>query len=68
MPIREGRTSSESLTVGEAAAQLGVTRATLRNWDRLGKLKPHRHPINGYRIYAAAEIEALKNAIRGQKS
>lgn len=57
----------KSLTVGEAAAQLGVTPATLRNWDRSGKLKPHRHPINGYRIYANAEIEALKNAIRGQK-
>ncbi|MGH7055807.1 MAG: MerR family DNA-binding transcriptional regulator [Stellaceae bacterium] len=57
----------ESLTVSEAAAQLGVTPATLRNWDRSGKLKPHRHPMNGYRIYAKSQIEALKNAIRGQK-
>ncbi len=56
------------LTVGQAAAALNVTPATLRNWDRSGKLKPHRHPINGYRLYRAADIEALKNAIRGDKS
>jgi DNA-binding transcriptional MerR regulator len=55
------------LTVGEAAAELGVTRATLRNWDKAGKLTPRRHPINGYRMYATTEIEALKNAITGEK-
>lgn len=46
-------------TVGEAAEFLGVTPATLRNWDRAGKLKPRRHPQNGYRIYLHEELEAL---------
>ncbi len=55
------------LTVSQAAAELNVTPATLRNWDRAGKLKPHRHPINGYRLYRATDIEALKNAIRGNE-
>jgi DNA-binding transcriptional MerR regulator len=55
------------LTVGEAAAELNVTPATLRNWDRSGKLKPRRHPINGYRLYRARDIETLKNAISGNK-
>jgi len=40
-----------SLTVGEAAAFLGVSPSTLRNWDRAGRLKAGRHPINGYRLY-----------------
>ena len=31
---------SEYLTVGEAAAWLGVPRSTLRNWDKVGKVKP----------------------------
>lgn len=63
------RTSSSErfLTVGEAAAELGVTPTTLRNWDKAGKLIPHRHPINGYRLYAEAEIEVLKDAIGGKK-
>jgi len=54
----------EFLTVGEAAARLAVTTTTLRNWDKAGKLKPHRHPINHYRLYKADDIEALKHAIR----
>ncbi len=56
------------LTVGEAAARLAVTPATLRNWDKAGKLKAHRHPINHYRLYKANDIEALKNAIRGSEN
>jgi PAS domain S-box-containing protein len=46
-------------TVGEAAAFLGVSAATLRNWDRSGKLKPRRHPQNGYRIYLHADLAAV---------
>ena len=41
----------EYLTIQEAAKLLGVTSATLRNWDKSGKLVPKRHPINGYRLY-----------------
>jgi excisionase family DNA binding protein len=46
-------------TVGEAAATLGVSRSTLRNWDKAGKLKPYRHPVNGYRLYNRHELEVL---------
>lgn len=47
------------LTVGEAAITLGVSRSTLRNWDKAGKLKPYRHPVNGYRLYSRRELDAL---------
>lgn len=66
MPERR-RKVSRQLTVSEAAEALQVTPATLRNWDRTGKLIPHRHPINGYRLYDATQIEALTNAIFGEK-
>jgi excisionase family DNA binding protein len=56
------------LTIGEAAAYLGVTATTLRNWDKTGKLTPHRHPINGYRLYAETDIKDLKNVIYSKKS
>jgi MerR family transcriptional regulator, copper efflux regulator len=47
------------VTVGEAAGFLGVSTTTLRNWDRSGKLKAYRHPINGYRLYRREDLEAL---------
>lgn len=50
---------ADCLMVGEAAEFLGVSTATLRNWDRSGKLKPRRHPHNGYRIYLHEDLEAL---------
>jgi hypothetical protein len=50
---------AEYRTVGEAAAYLGVSTATLRNWDRAGKLTPRRHPQNGYRIYLHEDLEAI---------
>jgi len=63
-----GQGAERLLTVSQAAFELGITSATLRNWDRAGKLKAHRHPINGYRLYSSAEILALKKAIHGGKT
>jgi excisionase family DNA binding protein len=61
-------TLSDYLTVGEAAERLGVSRATLRNWDKAGKLKPHRHPMNSYRLYRRSEIEKLLGQITEEES
>jgi excisionase family DNA binding protein len=51
------------LAVGEAAKFLGVSAATLRNWDRAGKVKAVRHPVNRYRLYRREELEDLLKAI-----
>lgn len=53
----------EYLMVKEVSKVLGVTPVTLRRWDNTGKLKAKRHPMNNYRIYDPAEVEALKKAI-----
>ena len=58
--------ASDLLTIGAAAALLGVSVSTLRNWDRGKKLKAHRHPINGYRLYSRPELEALARQIKGE--
>src|ERR1051325_8776836 len=50
---------AEYLTVSEAAEFLGVSPWTLRNWDKAGRLRPQRHPKNGYRIYRQQELEAV---------
>lgn len=52
-------TFRDFLTVSEAAQILGVCTATLRQWDRTGKLKSVRHPINGYRLYRRVDLDAL---------
>lgn len=67
MVEKKAKPPERFLTVGEAAEELGVTPTTLRNWDKAGKLTPRRHPINRYRLYAATDIEALKNVISGKK-
>lgn len=55
------------LTVGEAATTLGVSRSTLRNWDKAGKLKAYRHPLNGYRLYNRMELESLLQGVQPQQ-
>jgi DNA (cytosine-5)-methyltransferase 1 len=44
-------------TIKQTAKILGVTPLTLRNWDKRGKLKPYRHPVNNYRIYKHQQLE-----------
>jgi len=44
-------------TIKQAAKIIGVTPLTLRNWDKEGKLKPYRHPVNNYRIYKPNQLE-----------
>jgi hypothetical protein len=51
--------SSRYVTIKPARAVLGVAPDTLRNWDRADKLKPLRHPLNGYRLYRRDDLEAL---------
>jgi len=49
----------EYLKVLEAAKYLKVTAQTLRNWDKLGKLKPKRHPMNNYRLYKKSDLDRV---------
>lgn len=52
--------NEEMVTIKKAAKMLGVSKLTLRNWDRSGKLLAYRHPISNYRVY---KIEDLKNLL-----
>ncbi|KAA2259526.1 MerR family DNA-binding transcriptional regulator [Solihabitans fulvus] len=45
----------ESRTIGELAHQLGVTPATLRNWEDAGILTPARDSVTGYRLFRASD-------------
>ena len=51
------------ITIKDAASVLGVSKLTLRNWDKSGKLKAFRHPFNNYRIYKVEDIDKVLNMI-----
>ena len=51
---------SDYVTLAEAASFLGVSKATLRNWDRAGKLKALRHPVNDYRLYSIVDLRQFR--------
>ena len=48
------------VTLSEAASYLGVSKATLRNWDKSGKLRAVRHPVNRYRVYALSHLQDIQ--------
>ena len=50
---------NEYLTIGEAAELLGVSRDTLRRWDRAKKLIARRHPVTRCRLYLKKDLDVL---------
>ena len=52
------------ISIKDAAKKLGVTKLTLRNWDKQGKLVALRHPMNNYRVYERDDIEKIINQIK----
>lgn len=47
-------------TINKFAKLVGVTPQTLRNWDKIGKLKPVHTSGNGYRYYSEEQLQQLK--------
>lgn len=47
------------LKIKDAATIVGVSPSTLRNWEKQGKLRAHRNPVNSYRLYKRNDLEAL---------
>ncbi len=56
------------ITIKEAAAIVGVTPLTLRNWDRRGILTSYRNPVNNYRVYRMDHIELFLRKIENSKN
>ncbi|OHA97308.1 MAG: hypothetical protein A3E02_00655 [Candidatus Zambryskibacteria bacterium RIFCSPHIGHO2_12_FULL_38_34] len=51
------------ITIKDASNILGMSKITLRNWDKSGKLKAHRHPFNNYRVYKLEDIDKVLEMI-----
>ena len=53
----------EFLLVKEVAVRLRVAPNTVRAWAAMGKLTEYRHPVNNYRLFKRADVEALLRKI-----
>ena len=51
------------LLVKEVATRLRVAPNTVRAWAAIGKLVEYRHPVNNYRLFKRADVEALLRKI-----
>lgn len=51
------------MTIKEAEAELGITRANIRFYEKEGLIFPKRNPINDYRDYSPEDIEILKRVL-----
>lgn len=64
--LRDGNMSQTEtyLQVHDAAAFLGVSPNTIRNWGRDAKLPEYRHPLNNYRLYKQSDLVKVLRMIR----
>lgn len=55
---------SRFLRSAEVAATLGVTKTTLKNWLRSGKIaEPLRDPNNGYRVWRSQDVDRIRRML-----
>ena len=47
------------LSISEVSDILGVSKETLRRWDKDGKFRSIRHPMNNYRVYPEHQVISL---------
>jgi DNA-binding transcriptional MerR regulator len=52
-----------TLTVSQAARELGCSEKWLRNSEVKGKIPKARRDINGWRIYTIEDIEKIKRLL-----
>jgi DNA-binding transcriptional MerR regulator len=69
MPLRKSEREAVYYTTFQAAEALGITKRTLKNWLRLGKVtEPERNAMTGYRRWTLRDIEnARQLMLRGGK-
>jgi DNA-binding transcriptional MerR regulator len=58
----------KALTVNGVVRASGLSRETLRYYEKMGLLNPQRRSTNGYRIYADDDLERLEFILRTKKA
>lgn len=55
---------NKRMTVKEAAEFLGVSRQTLKGWEKAGKLKAFINPMNKYHLYKKEDLKKVLASIK----
>lgn len=59
----EAMTRDDGLTVGRAAALVGVSVKTLHHWDDIGLVRPSDRTPAGYRVYSADDVARIHRVL-----
>jgi predicted site-specific integrase-resolvase len=67
--MRRGATSQDILTSARVARILGITKRTLHNWIKAGKIPgPDVNPDNGYLQWTMTDVEVARNVLTEEPS
>ncbi|WP_073483480.1 MerR family transcriptional regulator [Streptoalloteichus hindustanus] len=58
-----GPVGPDGLTVGRAAALVGISVRTLHHWDEIGLVRPSGRTWAGYRVYSAQDIARVHRVL-----
>ena len=58
---------NRTIMIKEAADYLGVSRSTLRNWHKSGKLVPRVHPVTKFRYYTLMQLNRFLEKLKAGK-
>lgn len=61
--MSDAPTDADGLTVGQAAARLGVTVRALHHWDDIALAQPSLRTAAGYRLYTAGDLQRLHRVV-----
>ncbi len=62
-PVTTGPDGSDGLTVGRAAALVGVSVKTLHHWDAIGLVRPSGRTGAGYRVYSGDDVARIHRVL-----
>ncbi|MFE3446068.1 MerR family transcriptional regulator [Nocardia sp. NPDC059180] len=63
VPNRVAHDPEDGVTVGAAAARVGVTIRTLHHWESVGLVSPSERTDAGYRLYTAADLARIHRVL-----
>jgi len=69
MQTQAGADENQLMSIGKAAKYLGISRDTLRRWEKAGKISTVRSPTNR-RFYTKAQLDNIRRGvyIRSEKT
>ncbi|MBX6386150.1 MAG: MerR family transcriptional regulator [Microbispora sp.] len=62
-PAAPGPAGSGDLTIGRAAALVGISVKTLHHWDAVGLVRPSGRTWAGYRVYSSDDIARIHRVL-----